>query len=376
MKLKSLLYHDKARHWPLNQIHFSDLTLLVGASGVGKTQILQSIRNMIGIAQGASLNGVKWDIQFEIQPDNRYEWSGEFENLGYEEDRILSFFDKDDRTPPKIISERLTLNDAEIIKRDEQDIYFNGIKTIKLDPHKSVIDLIKDDAISLIRAALRRVTFNDYTQTNRRHFSAKDAQVESGQYPDLPSIRNSDESIRKKLYLCTLVAPEIFAEIKQSFMEVFLFVVDVRVKPIASPPLPLPWRVPFVQLQEKGVTDWIDEDKISSGMFRTLLQLADLYLCADGTVFLIDEFENSLGINCIDDLTSILMTYERDLQFIITSHHPYIINNISYPHWKVVTRKGGVVSAKNASDYNLGESKHKAFTQLINLDAYTEGVAA
>ena len=69
------------------------------------------------------------------------------------------------------------------------------------------------------------------------------------------------------------------------------------------------------------------------------------------------------------------MTYERDLQFIITSHHPYIINNISYKNWKIVTRNGGVVTAKDATDYDIGKSKHQAFTQLINLDAYSEGIA-
>jgi hypothetical protein len=93
-------------------------------------------------------------------------------------------------------------------------------------------------------------------------------------------------------------------------------------------------------------------------------------------VFLIDEFENSLGVNCLDDLTTALVSHERDLQFIITSHHPYIINNISYSNWKIITRDGGVVTAHDADEFNLGKSKHQAFTQLINLDAYAEGVGA
>jgi len=35
---------------------------LVGASGVGKTMILNAIKN---IATGESVNGVKWFIEFE-----------------------------------------------------------------------------------------------------------------------------------------------------------------------------------------------------------------------------------------------------------------------------------------------------------------------
>lgn len=38
------------------------------------------------------------------------------------------------------------------------------------------------------------------------------------------------------------------------------------------------------------------------------------------------EFENGLGVNCIDVLAEILLSERKDLQFIITSHHPKIIN--------------------------------------------------
>ena len=109
-------------------------------------------------------------------------------------------------------------------------------------------------------------------------------------------------------------------------------------------------------------------------MYRTLFHIAELYLCADGTIVLIDEFENSLGINCIDDITDSIVTYTGDLQFIITSHHPYIINNISLDNWKVIFRKAGVVKNYNATQLNIGKSKHEAFTQLINLDMYSDGV--
>lgn len=91
-------------------------------------------------------------------------------------------------------------------------------------------------------------------------------------------------------------------------------------------------------------------------------------------MILIDEFENSLGVNCIDEITNNLLNYKRNLQFIITSHHPYIINNIHYNNWKLVTRKGGVVLAQEINKYHLGKSKHEAFIQLINLEEYTTGI--
>ena len=106
---------------------------------------------------------------------------------------------------------------------------------------------------------------------------------------------------------------------------------------------------------------------MSSGMLRTLIHISEIYLSTPGTVILIDEFENSLGINCIDILTDDLIHENKTLQFIATSHHPYIINNIPYEYWKIVTRKGGHINIRNASDYSLGKSKQEAFLQLTKI---------
>ena len=81
MKILNLTYEDKALKWSLEKANFEKLTLLVGASGVGKTQILQSIYALKKIANGASLNGVKWDIDFQTLDGKSFSWKGEFENI-------------------------------------------------------------------------------------------------------------------------------------------------------------------------------------------------------------------------------------------------------------------------------------------------------
>jgi len=108
-------------------------------------------------------------------------------------------------------------------------------------------------------------------------------------------------------------------------------------------------------------------------MLRTLLQLSELYLCAEGTVFLIDEFENSLGINCINEVINDILTSKRQLQFILTSHHPYIINAIDVKNWKLVTRNGGIVKTHNVYKFGIGKSKHDTFMQLLQLEEYQTG---
>ncbi len=176
--------------------------------------------------------------------------------------------------------------------------------------------------------------------------------------------------------MATLKAPDVFDKIKEAFSEVFPFVEDVRIEPVQSEGSGFPSEMLSVQIKENGVDSWIDEWMLSSGMSHTLWHLAELYLCARGAVILVDEFEDGLGVNCIDAVTDLLLSPERDLQFIVTSHHPYIINNIPSSCWKVVTRHGGVVRALDAKELNLPDSKHDAFTLLMNTDAYSEGPAS
>ncbi len=381
MKINSLAYQDKTRNWQLDKVDFGSLTLLVGASGVGKTQILRALNHLTQIAYGASLNGLKWEVSFQVSSEEpAITWSGEFEDLGYEEEEIVfgNIIEDDNNNviKPKIISECICQGVKTIVKRDDKDIYFEGNKTVRLAQNKSVLALIEEFPLHEIKRAWARVEVNDFTDA-RRKITQRDAEIDVNDYPDLWSIRESDETVRTKLYVCSQVVPHVYTEIINNFRDVFPFVEDVRVQPLDRGRIPNALRdIPFIQIKEKDVPQWIEESTISSGMYRTLLQISELYLCSDGTVFLIDEFENSLGINCIDDLTSALMSHGREIQFIITSHHPYIINNISYKNWKIITRKGGQVTAKDASDYNLGKSKHQAFIQLINLDVYSEGVEA
>ena len=158
-------------------------------------------------------------------------------------------------------------------------------------------------------------------------------------------------------------------KIKSKFIEIFQQVDDIKSVPLEMDGIPvkITESVPAIYIKEKSVSKWIREDRVSSGMMRTLIHLSEIFLSSEGTVILIDEFENSLGINCIDILTEDLIHENKTLQFIATSHHPYIINNIPYEYWKIVTRRGGHINIRNASDYNLGKSKQDAFIQLTRI---------
>jgi predicted ATPase len=382
MKITSFEFKDHAVEWTLERIEFNSLTLLVGASGVGKTRILKAILCLKKIARGASLNGAEWRVEF-LANGLPYVWSGLFENKGFFSESIFENSDKaDDKDKPNIANEKLYINNELIVDRSIESIIFNGTRTVKLSQKESVISLLKEeDQIKVVHTELLKILFDDSSGENNnffRYFVLDDESVSKfHEYKDLDSIRNSDEDLRTKLYLTYKNLPNIFEKIKNSFIDVFPYIEGLKIEPIEKTDEKIPRffkDLPFVQIKERGIRNWIDERKLSSGMYRTLFHIAELYLCADGTIVLIDEFENSLGINCIDDITDSIVTYTGDLQFIITSHHPYIINNISLDNWKVIFRKAGVVKNYNATQLKIGKSKHEAFTQLINLDMYSEGV--
>ena len=144
MKILNLTYEDKALKWSLEKANFEKLTLLVGASGVGKTQILNSIMKLKAIADGKSISGIKWNIEFVTLENELYNWSGEFENKG---DEDFSDDDDDDlkRNKPSVLSETLSLNGKLIIKRNSESILFNDVKTVKLPNQQSIIYLLKEE---------------------------------------------------------------------------------------------------------------------------------------------------------------------------------------------------------------------------------------
>ena len=382
MKITQFKFEDKSLEWRLEDLVLKGLTLLVGASGVGKTQTLRALMAMKEISEGNSLNGVNWELNFQTLSGEHYTWSGEFENKGIaifiEEDGDN---DEDKKNKPKILFEQLARNGLTIVERNEDKILFEGQPTLKLSPQQSVLHLLKEeDKIKPAYESLQKLRFTDHSNSvslgRGFHFSFLNAKALIKKYNSLRKIQESELETSLKLFFLERADKKTFALIKRRFSDIFPQIEDLKVAPLDNKDKEMPDFLkdyPFIQIREKGVKHWISQNRISSGMFRTLMQLTELYLCAEGTVFLIDEFENSLGINCINEITSDILSSKRKLQFVLTSHHPYIIDAIGHQNWKLVTRNAGIIKTHNVEKFHIGRSKHSAFMQLIQLEEYQTG---
>ena len=394
MKLLRLSYQDLSSGLSIDSCKFfPDLNLLVGISGAGKTSILKAISNLKRIANGESINGVKWDVELLTNDHVRYHWLGEFEVrkarslIKIEEDEVNS---NDGENKVSIISETLLKDQEVLIARNQEVIEFKHSKTPKLASYLSCIELFnQEEDVFPVRQEFNKMIFNSLKFNSS--YSAVDKILENDEYAEynsLSELQSSQLPISDKLLITYQKYPDTFEIIKRKFLDIFPQVEDLKIEflepfklgdigmLVSLTPIFLLEDLPRIQIKEKNSHVWIVEPNISSGMIKSLMFLATIELSPDGSVILIDEFENSLGVNCLDTLTEDLLVNYRDLQFIITSHHPYIINNISPAYWKIVTRKGGVIQVHNAADFHISKTRQKAFIDLINvLEEFPQGIS-
>lgn len=373
MRILSLEYEDKSRQWKLERMEFNPLTLIIGASGVGKTQVLHTIMQLKSLTLGGFLPRVRWNIEFSTLNGKRFRWMGECSRY-LANGQTVSVNGTTIQTG--FLQEKLWCNDEELASRHQGAVFLHGKQTIKLPANRSILDSLQaeDDVYDAFHA-FQIIKYTD--ATNPRTDLTMDILPDHGlsELNSVEKIRNSKFALRIKLWRVAQVDYSLYQQIVSTFKGIFPFVEDIRLmaKPLRHEANQELSQI-VIDIKEVGIGRWIAEKEISSGMYRTLLQIAELMLLPNGSVVLIDEFENSLGTNCIDEVTSLMFIYGRDMQFILTSHHHYIINQISHTNWKLLTRKRGVVTAHDVEEFGFGKSKHQAFMQLINLDEYEEGV--
>jgi hypothetical protein len=337
------------------------------------------------VAKGRNRNidDLEWSINFShLEQD--YRW--ELKSSSTKKEEIFSDVNESKQT--EIVYEKLVRYDGdselEILLRTHLESKFNNEKLPKLKRTESAINLLsEEDLIIPVRKAFKRLIFNFETAESQRFTFADD-------YDDMTTIINGLKEITtinnlkkitanssfKEVFAGALPVikafwlqetfPDDFKEIKEYYINIFPQVNNVRVT--SEKCLNGDNVLIFFEIEEVGL-EWIPQKQISSGMFRTLIFLVQVISAPKESVILIDEFENSLGINCMPDLTDFILDKSSDIQFILTSHHPYIINNIPWKTWQIVSKSGNKVKVRKASDIPALDtaSSLDKFTQLINL---------
>lgn len=389
MAIKKFSFVDQAGGWTLNETTFGDFNLLVGVSGVGKSKILQALSSIkwAGLLNASQVAGCKWSLELQIQGGATYHWRAQTSSLSAEMLHSV-FYDTNGNHNQlsRYLEEHLIKDDGQVLiqRKDDQFVFQNKLLP-KLKAEESAISLLANEpSIAPFHKALQRILFTEARYPTPVEYDVvrlENLRQQLDSYTKLQSA--TSVPLLARAFVLQKDYPEMFQRIINRYQDIFEKVEDVKVDRLSelkSTAIMSNQRVDQEQLaigvKEHGVSGWIVSPVLSHGMFQTLILLIELELAPAETIFLIDEIENGLGVNCLPQLMDQFLVRSRDLQFIITSHHPYVINNIPTEYWKIVTRQGSTVSvmSANAVPELQTKSAHEKFILLLNSQAYEEGI--
>lgn len=363
LKIKWIEFENMNTGLKIERVEFNDdITLLVGLSGVGKTQILKAIEYSFKLAinKNRSLKPYKVTICISINNDI-YIWSYYIKTL--ESEDIVS----DNEEKHYFSYEELTCNGEELIFHNEDELKIKGYKKVPT-PKKdeSLLSQYSEDKI-----------FKNFTKNIKKVYPIEvEINIRGGLYVDefnkfkvkIKEIFENDPNVDfkifshlpvlVKLYIVKEYYKDLYDKIFNGVTELFSEINDIDVIKDEEKDR----YVLAIEVYGKE----IKQDEISNGMLKTIHYIVELITMSRDSLVLIDEFENGLGVNCIDVLEEMLINERDDLQFIITSHHPKIINQISPKKWKIIDRNMSNVVNSDAENYGVGNSLHDAYYNLIN----------
>lgn len=347
---------------------FDDITLLVGLSGAGKTQILDiidfslslaldkaKVRHAFAVNICIDINEHIYEWSYTLQKQvNKTDFSFEgtdeyfFENESLFCDRKEIFIRTDDNLRIQDFTNIPTpRKDKSLIYQYSDDLHFkelvDGLKQLyNIDMDLDVRRYLSKDSVNNFKPQIEKV-FQKQPNTNIKTFS------------HLPT--------PLKLYISKYHSTNVYDRIFEVVNDIFPEIEDIDI--VADETRD----IYCVQIQVYGKK--INQGDISNGMLKSIYFIIELYTASENSLIMIDEFENGLGMNCITPLSDLLMEERADLQFIITSHHPKIIGNIDYNAWRIIERDKNVIHNYdcNSPGYNFN-NRHDAYYNLVNKWAY------
>lgn len=381
MKIHSVEFKDYTTGQKIEKLGFDNLNLLVGVSGAGKTQILKILLNYISVASRASKFSFifnfagHFEINFSIHNMFKQDdWISKEVVWRIDTSRMNKISEPFNQYAYGISNESLSVNGKEIIFRDLNQLRINAVDTANIASVKSVLGVFNSpNDIEYVcsnfftvspnygqKNVFQNVPLNEFEGTS--HW-IKDNNLTENNF--LLFIHNYSTLLQ--IALVRAFNSELFNEFLSRLQSIFPNIEDLKIDAYKNLDISNDNSL-TLYINENG--KWISMDAISGGILKVIYILASVEFSVGNTTIFIDELENSLGINCLDSVTDYIIeksTYDN-IQFIVTSHHPYIINNISAKNWRIISQNAGIISSKSADEIGIDtkNNRQEQFFQLIN----------
>ena len=376
MKIHWIEFENYTTGQKIERIEFDKLNLLVGESGAGKTQILKILSlyaNVIMKGQMIPFAG-RFKIQFSVNQiifgnprelDNRvFTWEIETGN-----DNIIN---TKSSFSYGVINEILLKEDTVFFRRDKKSLILLNESIPNISSEKSILNVFNDPIdIANINTNFWEIVSYFLQEIGLSPIPLKEVNIIQ-QILKGETLKTFDE-LAKKIFLMRysalikiFIMREFFREDYKLFLEnlksIFPVIEDIKVD--------VDENIKQYNLFIKENGQWIPKEEISGGMLKTIYILCVVEFSTNESVILLDELENSLGVNCLDEITDYICekSYDSNTQFILTSHHPYIINQIPENSWRIISQQNGIISSKRAIEVGIDTSKNRQdkFFQYIN----------
>lgn len=341
---------------------YEDVTLLVGLSGAGKTQILNAVEYSLNLAVRKDVILRPYDVSMGIYIDGvNYEWSYKIDSVKKD---ILILENQDKYC---FAYEKLVRDGNIVFERNGDSINVVGYDKVPQPKRdESLLSQYSEDKkFEKLIAGIRKLYSVEIELAVRGGISTENFSRLKAKVTDtLKRDENTEFKVFShlpaavKIYIAKHYYQDLYIKIFEAVKELFMEIEDIDVIEDEERELYL------VAIQVYG--EKLLQNDISNGMLKTIYYIVELFTMSEDSLVLIDEFENGLGVNCIDLLADLLLYARTDLQFIITSHHPKIINGIEKSRWKIVDRNAKTVKNCDSEDYGIGNSQHDAYFNLIN----------
>ena len=380
MLIHSMEFENYTTGQQIKKMNFDKLNLLVGRSGAGKTQILKTLSAYITAAyREPIISSIQFKGHFKLDfsmlfPDTNSRSIFRRKNVSWEiyTDEMKKIVNEPYRLPYGVSEEYLLINEETLIERSKSTLKIGNEKTAAISPEQSVVNVFMNPTeVSYVRTGLSSIISYYHQRNALNDVSRIEGERIRNEFYRLSKVDESSSKVAIQIFLMfypSLMQIDIVKQYNVFLFEKFLSRLQDIFPSIEDLKVDLLEDTNYFTLFIKENNKWIPKESISSGMLKSIYLLTATKF-NPATVVLLDEVENSLGINCLDEVTDYIVgEAEGTTQFILTSHHPYIINNIPEQYWHIVSQDHGIISSKRANDIGIStvNNKQDKFFQLIN----------
>ena len=363
MQIIKLEYHDRQRNIRLSDVNFSRLNVLKGNCGSGKSTVIDGIYTLTRIAQGAISPDDSWKLIFVDLLGRTVVWRGQF---GPDCSKPLQRFSTVNNLSARLVSESISIDGLLVFERFDDYGYLSGCK-VSLEglQHSALCQFAHQSDLKIVAHSLASIAVYNHDSMvldNPQMYLAVDeysnlAVAEYFRRKPKSSISELHHNFieldcREKIYYAYEYDKAAFAAFERLYCMVYPQVAQVLPRMITTSSSAFDTPVYFEQsaTNRRGVllsvrlTDgrYVEQGSVSSGMFKTMMVLANSMFSSPHALMVYDGLESGLDSECLSYIVWSIQALTN--QHSIASHGAEIDIHLNREEQKWVVRQGNVIS--------------------------------